>query len=185
MPRIAKIAKVAPPLIHYHFGSKENLWRETVDHSLGELRREASAICSATRTLAPLDRLRSLLQAITYFAARCPDHFTMIMAEARSDSDRFAWVQEHYTGVLFADVLSILQDAKDQSQIKDIAIDQLASMLVGGILVYFTITPANANKRNVTKRADGYIDMMFVLLEGLATKRGSTASRTARAGKSR
>ena len=59
LPKIAKIAKVAPPLIHYYFGSKEKLWRKTVDHSLGELRRESSAICNATRALAPLDRLRA------------------------------------------------------------------------------------------------------------------------------
>jgi AcrR family transcriptional regulator len=186
LPRIAKMANVAPPLIHYHFGSKDKLWRETVDYSLGELRREAAAICSATRTLAPLDRLRALLQAITHFAARCPDHFAMIMAEARSDSDRFDWVRENYTGVLFADVVSILQDAKNASQIKDVAIDQLASMLVGGILVYFTVTPANANKRDVAKLADGYIDMMFVaLVEGLATKPGSLVSSAARTRRSR
>jgi AcrR family transcriptional regulator len=175
------MAKVAPPLIHYHFGSKDNLWRETVDHSLGELRRESSAICSATRTLAPLDRLRALLQAITHFAARCPDHFGMIVAEARSDSDRFAWLQENYTGVLFADVLSILRDAKDQSEIKDVAIDQLASMLVGGILVYFTIDPANANRRDVMKMADEYTDLMFLmLLEGLAVRPGESRARTSR-----
>ena len=178
LPRIAKMAKVAPPLIHYYFGSKDELWRETVDHSLGELRRESSAICSATRTLAPLDRLRALLQAITHFAARCPDHFAMIVAEARSDSDRFAWLQKNYTGVLFADVLSILQDAKNRSQIKDVATDQLASMLVGGILVYFTVDPATANRRDVKKLADEYIDLMFVvLLEGLAANPGPIVSR--------
>jgi TetR/AcrR family transcriptional regulator len=173
LPKIAKIAKVAPPLIHYHFGSKDNLWRETVDHSLGDLRREAAAICCATRTLAPLDRLRALLQAIAHFAARCPDHFSMIMAEARSDSDRFAWVQKNYTGVLFADVLKILQDAKDKSLIKDIAIDQVASMLIGGILVWFTIDRAKTTKRDVMKLADEYTDLMFVmLLDGLAVKPG-------------
>ncbi len=172
LPKIAKMAKVAPPLIHYYFGSKDNLWREAVDYSLGELRRESSAICSATRTLAPLDRLRALLQAITHFAARYPDHFGMILAEARSDSDRYAWVVENYTSVLFADVLSILRDARDKAQIRDVPLDQLAFMLVGGILVRFSFDPAIGRKKEVTKMADEYTDMMFVvLMEGLAVTR--------------
>ena len=100
VPKIAKMARVAAPLIHYYFGSKENLWRESVANSLGDLRREALAIRNATRALAPLDRLRVFLQTLTQHAARWPDNFVMIIAEARSESDRFAWVDENYTGVI-------------------------------------------------------------------------------------
>jgi AcrR family transcriptional regulator len=172
LPKIARMANVAPPLIHYYFGSKDALWRETVDYSLGKLRQESAAICSATRSLAPLDRLRALLQSITLFAARWPDQFGMIMAEARADSDRFAWVQEHYTGVIFADVLAILQDAKDKGMIKDVAIDQLASMLIGGIFVSFNFNPAAADTTAMTKLAEEYIDLMFTMLhDGIALKR--------------
>jgi AcrR family transcriptional regulator len=172
LPKIAKMANVAPPLIHYYFGSKDTLWRETVDHSLGKLRQESATICGATRSLAPLDRLRALLQSITLFAARWPDHFGMIMAEARADSDRFAWVQEHYTGVIFADVLSILEDAKAKGMIKDVALDQLATMLIGGIFVAFTFNPAASSAADMAKLAEDYIDLMFtLLLDGIAVRR--------------
>ncbi|RYE57225.1 MAG: TetR/AcrR family transcriptional regulator, partial [Rhizobiaceae bacterium] len=40
LPKIAEMAQIAHPLIHYHFGSKDNLWRETVDYALGDLGRE-------------------------------------------------------------------------------------------------------------------------------------------------
>ena len=169
MPRIAKLAKVAPPLIHYYFGAKENLWRETVDFSLGELRREAAAICQATRGLAPLDRLRALLQAHTHFAAKWPDHFFMIIAEARSDSERFAWVQENYTGVLFDEVVSILRDARSAGAIRNVKLDQLAITLIGGILLYFTVYPARPEQETIDQVADGFSDMMFDLfLRGVA-----------------
>lgn len=172
LPKIAKMANVAPPLIHYYFGSKDTLWREAVDFSLGELRRESAAICSATRALAPLDRLRALLQSITLFAARWPDQFGMIMAEARADSDRFTWVQEHYTGVIFADVVAILQDAKDRGMIKDIAIEQLASMLIGGIFVSFTFNRVVTGQHDMSKLAEQYTELMFtLLLEGIVQDR--------------
>jgi AcrR family transcriptional regulator len=171
LPKIARMANVAPPLIHYYFNTKDNLWRETVDYSLGELRRESSAILNATKTLAPLDRLRVLLGATTHFAARCPDHFSMIVAEARADSEHYAWLQENYTGILFHDILAILEDARDRKQIKDVPLEHLAFMLVGGILVRFSTDPGVGKARNVEQLADEYIDMLFVvLMEGLVAR---------------
>ena len=175
MPKIAKLARVAAPLIHYYFGSKENLWRETVAHSLGDLRRDALAVGNATRTLAPLDRLRVLLQTLIHHAARKPDNFVMIIAEARSDSDRFAWLEENYTGVIFQELLSILKDARDRKVIKDVAIDQLAFLLVGGMLVYFAVNPQisrNSDSKDLDRISAEYTDLMFdLLLEGICRKK--------------
>lgn len=172
MPQIAKLAQVAPPLIHYYFGSKDKLWQETVEHSLGRLRREAAAIRTATRALAPLDQLRAVLQAHAHFAAHWPDHFFMIIAEARSDGDRFAWVQENYTGVLFNDVVAILRDAQQKGQIKVGDIEQLAVLLIGGLLLYFTVYPSLPNDKKLDQLADEYTDMIFKLLfDGIVVKR--------------
>jgi AcrR family transcriptional regulator len=165
MPRIAKMASVAPPLIHYYFGSKDQLWRETVEYSLGKLRREAAAIRVATRALAPLDRLRALLQAYAHFAAHWPDHFFMTIAEARLEGDRFAWVEENYTGVLFDDVVQLLKDAKQKGQINDIAINELAVLLIGGMMLYFTIYMHRPTDKSLDEQADDYTDMIFKLLD--------------------
>jgi len=173
MPRIARLAEVAPPLLHYYFGSKENLWRETVGHSLDELKAEAAAVMAATRALAPLDRLRSLLNVHSRFAARQPDHFFMIAAEARSDSARFAWVQEHYTGALFGEVVALLTAARDAGAIRAVALDSLATMLMGAILVNFTVYPARADLADREGAADRFSDMLFeVLLRGVAVVPG-------------
>lgn len=169
MPKIAKLANVAPPLIHYYFGSKEKLWRETVDHSLGELRREAVAIGAATRSLAPLDRLRALLQVYCHFAARWPDHFFMIIAEARSESERFEWVQQNYTGILFKDVVTILREARAAGAIREVKLEQVAMTLISGILLNFTVYPAQLPQADLEDAANDYCDQMFdMLLRGIA-----------------
>jgi AcrR family transcriptional regulator len=171
LPKIARMANVAPPLIHYYFSTKDNLWRETVDYSLGDLRRESAAILNATKTLAPHDRLRALLGATTHFAARCPDHFSMIVAEARADSEHYAWLQENYTGVLFRDIVAILEEARNRKQIRDVPLEDLAFMLVGGILVRFSTDPGTAKGRDVEQLADEYVEMLFaVLMQGLLAK---------------
>lgn len=169
MPRIASLAGVAPPLIHYYFRSKENLWRETVDQSLGELHREATSILRATSALAPLDRLRTLLQVHAQFAARCPDHFSMIVAESRADSSRFAWIQENYTGLLFNDLITLLQDARDAGVIQDKPLDQVAVVLISSILVYFTVYRPEPNLKSLEENAGDFSEMVFdMLLRGIA-----------------
>lgn len=164
IPGIAKLAGVAPPLVHYYFDTKENLWRETVDHSLGGLRTEASAVLRATQALAPLDRLRTLLQVYAEFAARCPDHFSMIVAEARADSDRFAWLHENYTGILFDEIVALLGDAREAGAIKDMPLNDLAIVLMGGILTQFTIYPSRMERPGNGRNAAGFIEFLFELL---------------------
>ena len=87
----------------------------------------------------------------------------------------FAWVQENYTGVIFEELRSILQDAKDRKVIKNIAIDQLASLLVGGVLVYFTANPEvsnNTDPKDLDRISGEYTDLMFeLLLDGISRKK--------------
>jgi TetR/AcrR family transcriptional regulator len=171
MPKVARMAQVAPPLIHYYFGAKDNLWRETVDHSLGQLCRQAVSILEATRALAPLDRLRAILQAYTLFAARHPDQFVMIMAEAQSDSDRFAWVQENYTRTLLGGVKSNLDEAISQKVVKPIDTSRMTMMMVGSILLYFTISPPAMTERDLENIANEYTEFLFdTYLNGIATR---------------
>jgi len=169
LPKIAQLANVAPTLIHYHFGTKDLLWRETVNHSLGELRREATAIAKATCSLAPLDRLRALLQVICNFAAHWPDHFFMIIAEARADTKRFEWVQTNYTGALFEEVVGLLNDARKAGIIRDVRNNEVATTLVAGILLNFTVYPSRLSPKDREAAATAYCDQMFeVLLLGVS-----------------
>ncbi len=166
MPAIARLAGVAPPLIHYHFDSKENLWREAVEHSLGQLRSETAAVLRATRSIPAMDRLRSLLQVHAEFAAQFPDHFSMIVAEARADSARFAWLHEQFTGHLFDELLSLLVDARDAGAIRDVALRELAVVLIGGVLVHFTIYPRK-DAAGIADAAPSFVDTLFDFLRGV------------------
>src|ERR1700687_531244 len=111
LPKIAEIAKIAHPLIHYYFGSKDNLWRETVDYAFGGLVAEAAAVEAASRGLSPLHRLRVMVQAFAQFAARYPDHLGLIMAEMRSDSERLGLLRKKYLNAFFGRLARAVQDS--------------------------------------------------------------------------
>lgn len=168
LPRIAQEAGIAHPLIHYHFGSKDGLWRETVDYAFGGLIREASLVTSVSRDLGPLDRLRVLIRVFTRFAARYPDHFGLIMAEARSDSERLRWLRETYADAFLNRLQDILREAQELGQIRRIPLDHLSFILMGSILLFFSVNfhvPENVDADTLADRHAEYVTQ--VLLDGI------------------
>ncbi len=134
LANIAEKASVLAPLIPYHFGSKDNLWRATVEYALGDLNREADTIKRASRGLAPLDRLSLQIRSFTHFAARYPDHFGLLCSEARPGSERFEWIKQNYTGGFLTSLKTLLQEAQEAKLIRDVSLDHLSYILLGAIL---------------------------------------------------
>jgi AcrR family transcriptional regulator len=168
LPKIAEIAKVAHPLIHYYFGSKDNLWRETVEYAFGGLIAEATAVEAASRSLSPLQRLRVLVQAFAQFAARYPDHLGLIMAEMRSDSERLVWLRDNYLNAFVKRLTRILKDAQEQKEIKKVPLDHLASILIGSIVLYFSISLEPARKVSSEELANRHAKWVLeVVLKGI------------------
>jgi AcrR family transcriptional regulator len=169
LPKIAEIAKTGHPLIHYYFGSKDNLWRETVEYAFGGLVAEATAVEAASRGLSPLHRLRVMIQAFTQFAARYPDHLGLIMAEARSDSERLVWLRENYLNAFLGRLRRALKDAQEQNEIKQIPLDHLISILIGSIVLYFSLNlgpPKNVKSEDLADRHAKWV--LEVILNGIS-----------------
>lgn len=161
---IAEKASVLAPLIPYHFGSKDNLWRATVEYALGDLNREADTIKRASRGLAPLDRLSLQIRSFTHFAARYPDHFGLLCSEARPGSERFEWIKENFTGGFRDSLKTLLQEAQEAKLIRDVSLDHLSFILMGAILMYFTANtqlPSDDIERLADEHADLISDMVL------------------------
>src|SRR5258708_37855894 len=69
LPKIAEIAKIAHPLIHYYFGSKDNLWHETVEYAFGGLEAEATPPEATPAEPTPPHRHRAMAQAVAHVSA--------------------------------------------------------------------------------------------------------------------
>ena len=170
LPKIAEIANVAHPLIHYYFGSKDNLWRETVEYAFGGLIAEATAIEAASRGLSPAHRLRVIVQAFAQFAARYPNHLGLIMAEMRSDSERLVWLRENYIKPFVGRLRRALKNAQEQNEIKKIPIDHLSFILIGSIVLYFSInldSPKNVKSEDLANLHAKWV--LEVILNGIRT----------------
>lgn len=171
LPKIAELAHTAHPLIHYHFGSKDNLWRETVEYACGALLTEAAATGTASRGLSPIDKLRVLIRTFTRYAACYPDNLAMIMAEARSGSKRLAWLRANYTDVFLNRLQKALKEAQEARQIKQIPMRHLSFILMGAMLLYFAynFTPPKGADR--VRAADEHFKWLLeALFNGIAIR---------------
>lgn len=99
---ISERAGLPQPLVNYHFGSKENLWRAVADHLARELRRLSQESASETEGLSADEQLRRRFKETMRFAISHPMYHQFMLHENISGSPRLSWLIDTH---LRADVL--------------------------------------------------------------------------------
>jgi AcrR family transcriptional regulator len=97
---IAARAGTHQPQINYHFESKDELWRATVDHVFAQLDAALADHLSAAPHTLPVgtpEGFELLLRAIVRAVAGLPELNRIMVQEATADSDRLAWIVERHT----------------------------------------------------------------------------------------
>ncbi len=87
------------------------------------------------------------------------------MAEARSDSERLAWLNEKYASSFTDRLRRILKEGQDAKQIRKIPLDQLAFILMGAVLLYFSFRPKNSKGTNTDARADEHAKLIWEIMQ--------------------
>lgn len=89
---IATDAGVTHTLIRYHFGSKEELWKEVVTHMFQRLDEEMRAGLKGAKGASPQDNLREFLRTYIRYCARNPEHVRIMIMESVHGGDRLEWM---------------------------------------------------------------------------------------------
>jgi AcrR family transcriptional regulator len=145
LPKIAEAANVGHPLVHYHFGSKEDLWRAAVDFAFDGIL-EQMAAATAQRDGDPLEQLRTLIRMVAAQSARRPEHFRLIIMESRADTERFAWFYDTYIKSTLDILIDAIERAKRKGQIKPIPTPHLKMIIMGATVLFFGL--------NLDRKAD-------------------------------
>ena len=130
IPAIAKAASIGHPLVHYHFGSKDNLWRAAVDYAFGDLSRSMAVLEEAAGGLEPVEALKMLCRGFAQFTARHPLHMLIILNELRAGGERFEWLVERYLRPLHARLDRVIDAAVATGRIRPVPAREPWSLLV-------------------------------------------------------
>ena len=94
--QIAARAGVAKRLVHYHFGSKDALWRQAVGEEYDAFQAEALTFADGLATQPAQDALDALADQLVRFAATRVALLQISMDETRQGGERAAWLSSTY-----------------------------------------------------------------------------------------
>ena len=141
LQEIADLAKIGQPLLHYHFGSKESLWKAAVDYALDEMKRFFETVEITTVDLEPIDVVRVLCRSFITFSSRYPEHALILINEMRVPGRRFHWLLEKYLRPIHRRFDLLLEEAQRRNEIKKIPVVHLTNTIFITLVHFFTIGP--------------------------------------------
>ncbi len=167
LPKVAELASKRHPLILYHFGSKENLWREAVAYCFAD-GGVLEHLTFSAKDLGPLERLKMACREFVRFAARHPQQMAILLHEGRSRNERFTWLLETYVAPFHRLLDDIIREGVAARVLKPVDPVHVAMIIVGATAVYFAAGPMLEALHDVGPRPDAFSDdLVEVVFRGI------------------
>ncbi len=112
---IADQAGVNHAMIRYYFGSKENLWRESVAHLFGRFVEEAMPPETDVAHLS-IDAVKNYIRNYVRYCAKHPEHARLMMQEANRDSERLKWMARTFIRPRHALTIPLIKHVSAQTK---------------------------------------------------------------------
>jgi TetR/AcrR family transcriptional regulator len=137
---IARRAGVTHPLVHYHFRTKDQLWKTVVDEMLGPLRTAFEGVATELRDVGSRERLKILVRRFARFSAEHPDVTRLMIREGAHDSPRLRWLIRHHVRFLVRAFEEILEAAQLEGWAKPLPREHVLFLCVGAASYFFSAT---------------------------------------------
>ena len=135
---IAARASVTLGLLQYHYGSKDKLWRASVERAFGALDRGLEAVLSDSGPRDERERLRLLLRAHVGFVARHTEFIRIMHDEGKRRGPRMRWLVDRYVKPLYEKVVPLIVRSQQRGILPaGIAPAHFLYMMVGAVGMIF------------------------------------------------
>jgi AcrR family transcriptional regulator len=138
---IARRVRVTQPLIHYHFGSKQALWRATVDSIFARLSAEVEDAERKVEGMGPAAKFVTLTYSFIDFSVSNPELARITHNEGVVHTERLEWIVENHLRPLYKRWGAYIESAKDAGIIKDLPAAFVVTALLGALAQFFDLAP--------------------------------------------
>lgn len=182
---IAQRAGVKQPLLNYHFGSKENLWRTVVEDAYAALAQDWIEAAPFLESPNPLTRLEAMLRVFSRINVRHPLPHSLVLREVATGGPRLDWVVETYMKPFHRMLDDTIAECIQKRLLKKYPL-QHASMLMTTLLTAVLATYPLAERlygigpMDVNGWADHGDQVLDALLNGMLTDKGRQLAAPAR-----
>lgn len=139
--QIAAAAGVSQPSIHYHFGSKTELWIAAIKSLATQMASEVPADWETVEEMEPIDALQYLCGLIVDVSIHRPELGRFILLEGQAGGERLEWLYEMVMKTSYTGFCSLIQRGIDEGQIKNHKPHQILMLLHGAAVTYFNVAP--------------------------------------------
>lgn len=166
---LAKEVGVADSNLHYHFGSKEELWKSALNLVGGEIIKELDNLSRLIKDLDGIQQMKLFNKQIVYVSARYPEFQQIVVQEVFSKSERSKWLIENLLGKIYHYMDTVRVEEQKKGRIKEIPSPNMTSFVIGSITTLFSRsyqmeTLYNLNpfdEKEVERHADIINDLLF------------------------
>ncbi|MCB1395279.1 MAG: TetR/AcrR family transcriptional regulator [Rhodobacter sp.] len=127
---VARAAGLSQPLVHYHFGSKEQLWKAAMTLLMRDLGARFPVNMGELKDLGPVERLKVITRRFITMSSSDPTLARIMMHESLARSDRLSWLVEHFLKRAYAEFDEAIRAGIDQGLIRDIPLYAVANIIV-------------------------------------------------------
>ena len=127
---IAREAGLTQPMVHYHFGSKEALWKAAMTRLMHSLGTRFPTNTTELKDLGPIDRLKVMTRRFILVSGFEPTLSKIILHESLSRSERLEWLIDQYVRRGFGEFDDVFNAGIAAGLIKDLPLYAITNSII-------------------------------------------------------
>jgi AcrR family transcriptional regulator len=137
---VAAAAGLTQSMVHYHFGTKEKLWKAAVEHLMHARGNMFSLNMEDLRDVDDLSRLKVMLRRFISANAADPDLTRILIHEGMNDSPRLKWLAKRFMVRGYATFNAAIESAIAAGVVRKLPVRDVTNIIVGACVLTFTLS---------------------------------------------
>ena len=154
---IAQRAGVPQPLLAYHFGSKDALWRAAVGSLFDRLERELTQAARSRHNNDVVAATKSSIRDFVHFSARNPQLHRIITQTCKTEGEHLEWLVDNHIRPLFTRAVALFRPLMAQGIVRNIPEAHLYYIFTGATATMFVLAPECRLLTGVDPLADDHV----------------------------
>ncbi|MEM7271980.1 MAG: TetR family transcriptional regulator [Actinomycetota bacterium] len=134
--QIEAAAGVQRNLINYHFGSKDEFWKQCMRSLFARAETALESALGQADDIAPAERVRFVIRQYLRSSAANPQIMGIMFDEGRCDDWRLAWLVEHHVRRFYDTVTRLFEDGREHGIVPDLSVVQFYYLLVSSASIF-------------------------------------------------
>jgi TetR/AcrR family transcriptional regulator len=166
---VAEASQLTQSMVHYHFGTKEQLWKGAIDRLMRKRGRAFPVARLEFRDVDPVTRLKILVRRLVEANAAEPNYVRILMHEAMAQTPRLEWLVDNYVAAGFDAFNQAVKLAIEDGSIRPLPVVDITGIITSATVLTFSIGAVInriygieiGSERYVQSLSDSMIEILF------------------------